>query len=168
MKITKIYLDMDGVLCDFESRFIELFGKGAYGMGMRDRKNFSQNWPNFIQQGEFKNLSWFPGGQELLSFLKNHPEIKVEILSSSGGEKHHEEVKKQKKHWLKKHGINYQANIVPGRSLKKNYATPTTILIDDTEDVIDGFELAGGIGILHKDIKKTLEKLKHLLDNDTK
>ena len=52
---------------------------------------------------------------------------------------------------------------MPGRSLKKDYASPDTILIDDTEDVINSFNRAGGIGILHKDIGETLTQLKTLL-----
>jgi hypothetical protein len=161
MKIKKIYLDMDGVLCNFESKFIELFGQGT--LGMRDRKNFSTNWPRFIEEQQFKDLDWFPGGKELIDFIKDYPHIQIEILSSSGGLSYHEDVKKQKKHWLRKNGISYRANIVPGRSLKKDYASPDTILIDDTEDVINSFNRAGGIGILHKDIGETLTQLKTLL-----
>jgi hypothetical protein len=85
MKVTKLYLDMDGVLCNFEKRFTELYGKDA--LGARDRKNFTTNWPNFIMDGNFESLEWFPGGKELLDFIQNETDWEVEILSSSGGEK---------------------------------------------------------------------------------
>ena len=152
---------MDGVLCDFEKRFTELYGKDA--LGARDRKNFTTNWPNFIMDGNFENLEWFPGGKELLDFIQNETDWEVEILSSSGGEKFHSEVAAQKVVWLCNKGIPYKANIVPGRKHKTAYATPETILIDDTEDIIVNFNAAGGLGILHKDINETLAKLRTLL-----
>lgn len=153
---------MDGVLCDFEKRFTELYGKDA--LGARDRKNFTTNWPNFIMDGNFESLEWFPGGKELLDFIQNKTDWEVEILSSSGGEKFHSEVAAQKVVWLCDKGIPYKANIVPGRKHKTAYATPETILIDDTEDIIVNFNAAGGLGILHKDINETLAKLRTLLD----
>lgn len=153
---------MDGVLCDFEKRFTELYGKDA--LGARDRKNFTTNWPNFIMDGNFESLEWFPGGKELLDFIQNETDWEVEILSSSGGEKFHSEVAAQKVVWLCDKDIPYKANIVPGRKHKTAYATPETILIDDTEDIIVNFNAAGGLGILHKDINETLAKLRTLLD----
>ena len=152
---------MDGVLCNFEKRFTELYGKDA--LGSRDRKNFTTNWPNFIMDGNFESLEWFPGGKELLDFIQNETDWEVEILSSSGGEKFHSEVAAQKVVWLCDKGIPYKANIVPGRKHKTAYATPETILIDDTEDIIVNFNAAGGLGILHKDINETLAKLRTLL-----
>ena len=152
---------MDGVLCNFEKRFTELYGKDA--LGARDRKNFTTNWPNFIMDGNFESLEWFPGGKELLDFIQNETDWEVEILSSSGGEKFHSEVAAQKVVWLCDNGIPYKANIVPGRKHKTAYATPETILIDDTEDIIVNFNAAGGVGILHKDINETLAKLRTLL-----
>lgn len=152
---------MDGVLCNFEKRFTELYGKDA--LGARDRKNFTTNWPNFIMDGNFESLEWFPGGKELLDFIQNETDWEVEILSSSGGEKFHSEVAAQKVVWLCDNGIPYKANIVPGRKHKTTYATPETILIDDTEDIIVNFNAAGGLGILHKDINETLAKLRTLL-----
>ena len=152
---------MDGVLCNFEKRFTELYGKDA--LGARDRKNFTTNWPNFIMDGNFESLEWFPGGKELLDFIQYATDWEVEILSSSGGEKFHSEVAAQKVVWLCNKGIPYKANIVPGRKHKTAYATPETILIDDTEDIIVNFNAAGGLGILHKDINETLAKLRTLL-----
>ncbi len=152
---------MDGVLSDFEKRFVELYGEDA--LKLRDRKNFTKFWPEFIQSKQFEHLDWFPGGQELLKYLKQF-NVEIEILSSSGGVKHHDLVKEQKKVWLKKNGIAYHPHIVPGRRRKKEYAKKNIILIDDTEDVIAEFNKAGGIGILHRDVKDTIKTLDTLLN----
>lgn len=161
--VTKIYLDMDGVLCDFEKKFRDLYG--TLSLEKRDRKEWSKDWQDFIvNKHAFEKLDWFPGGRELLSFIKKYPQIHVEILSSSGGEKFHGEVTAQKIKWLRSHGINYKANIVPGRKHKKEWAKPDAVIIDDTDDIIRDWNKAGGIGILHKDVNETLKTLESLLN----
>lgn len=160
MKIKNVYLDMDGVLCDFEKQFIKLYGKEA--LSHRDRKEFSSNWSNFITDKNFEKLDWFPGAEELLVFIRKY-DVNVEILTSSGGKKFHDGVAEQKRIWLKSHYIAYKPNVVSGRKFKKDWATPDSILIDDTSDVIEAFNKASGVGILHKDAGETIEKLKVLL-----
>lgn len=149
-----LYLDMDGVLCNFEKRFVELFIKTPGES--RDLKEFTTDWDDFIRGGNFATLDWFPGGQELLEFVDTIPNVNIEILSSSGGPKFHKEVTEQKQKWLKDHGVTYKQNIIPGSRLKANYARGAdTILVDDTDYVIQGFIDKGGIGILHRDLGNT-------------
>jgi hypothetical protein len=155
---------MDGVLCNFESRYIELFNESPGSM--RDRKDWSVNWTKFIETEQFKTLDWFPGAHDLLTYIKwcENQGINIEMLSSSGGLKYHTEVTEQKIHWLCDKGITYKANIVPGKKLKTVYANPESVLIDDTSSIIDDFNAAGGHGILHKEVGETLTVLRSLLD----
>jgi hypothetical protein len=158
--IDKIYLDMDGVLCNFEKRYTELYNESPNSS--RDKKSWSENWTDFIMTKQFETLDIFPGAIELLRYVRR-TELPIEMLTSSGGAKYHNLVAEQKDIWLKKQGLAYKRNVVPQRSLKASYATPNTILIDDTEDVIAVFNKAGGIGILHKDIGETLQTLDSVL-----
>jgi hypothetical protein len=156
-----IYLDLDGVLADFDKRYFHLFNETPGET--RDKKNFNPNWKTFVLGKNFESLDWFPGAQDLLQYVSDLG-VTVEILSSSGGERFQGEVTAQKLKWLADHGIHFKANIVPGRKLKKNYAHTHAILIDDTPDVIEDFNRAGGNGILHTSFDDTLPKLKRILE----
>lgn len=152
----KIYVDMDGVLANFEKRYIELFRESPGES--RGVKEFSSNWTVFIEGKNFETLDWWPGGPELITYLgKNVPLEDVEILTSSGGNKFHDSVVIQKHKWIETFNLpEWKVNVVAGRKKKAEFATPDSILIDDTEDVIHAFREAGGIGIHHKDIDNTL------------
>jgi len=161
----KLYLDMDGVIANFEKRYIELFGESPGSS--RDRKSFSNNWTIFIEGKNFETLDWWPGGPELITYVQtNFLHENVEILTSSGGNKYHSEVEVQKNIWIKTMNLSekWKVNVVAGRKLKAEFATPDSILIDDTLDVIDAFNKAGGIGIHHKDVGNTIMLLNILLD----
>jgi len=167
MKVSKIYLDMDGVLCNFERRYFERYNE--LPGSMRDRKDFNVHWDDFVETRQFETLDWWPGGQDLLTyvnFLHNEHGIEVEMLTSSGGQKHYKSVAEQKQVWLNSKGILFKANVVAGRKTKAEYAKSDTILIDDTPDVIQAFNAAGGIGVLHKEIGNTLLMLKSLVTED--
>jgi hypothetical protein len=153
----KIYVDMDGVLANFEKRYIELFRESPGES--RAEKEFSENWTTFIEGKNFETLDWWYGGPELITYLsQNVPAESVEILTSSGGNKFHDQVVIQKHKWIETFNLpeQWKVNVVAGRKKKAEFATPDSILIDDTEDVIQAFRAAGGIGIHHKDIGNTL------------
>lgn len=163
--IDTIYLDLDGVICDFEGRYIDLF-KEMPGVS-RQHKEFSKNWTEFVEGENFTKLEYWPGALDLLGFLGTRRNITLKILTSSGGHKYHDQVEKQKLQWLEENGITNivdEVIVVPGRRKKAAYATPTSILIDDTADVIDLFTEEGGIGILHKNATNTIKLLKILLN----
>ena len=154
---------MDGVLCDFNKRYTELFGVEA--ASTRERKEYTPQWKEFIEGGNFAKLDWFPGAIELLDYVRTlEGKVNVEILSSSGGELFHGRVLEQKLQWLKEHGITYEANITNGSRKKALYASGNNrILVDDTDYVIKAFIDAGGIGIWHRDVKDTIKLIEDVL-----
>lgn len=163
VRIKTIYLDMDGVLTDFEGRWQMLYGESP--KETRARKNMSENWDNFVLTGQFATLPTFPGWEELLDAVRATG-AHIEILSSSGGQKYHEQVTEQKKTWLKNHGIDVPVNIVSGRRLKAKYADASKLLIDDTSDVIMSFHEAGGYAIQHDSAPRTIKMMKGFFNDD--
>ena len=160
MKIETLYIDMDGVIADFSKRYREKFR--VTPEETRNNKEFNGYFKKFIDDSEFSTLDLMPDANELLHFL-HELDVHKEILSSTARPENHGMIAPQKQMWLLKHNIHYKANFVPGKSLKYKYATPNSIIIDDTKSVIDDWNKAGGIGILHTDAVSTIAILKMYL-----
>jgi len=156
-EIFNIYLDMDGVIADFNKRYKELYG--IYPHEADTYKVFDGFFLEFIAEGHFATLDLMPDAMLLIDYLKSLP-VKTKILSSTSSESKHEAIQAQKLIWLQKHNIDFDPILVPGKRLKCKYADPNCILIDDTKSNIDQWQAYGGIAIHHSDIHTTLEMLK--------
>jgi hypothetical protein len=102
-------------------------------------------------------MSWMDDGRRLWNFVKKIPG--TEILSKPNKDKLSSEGKRI---WCKRElGENTIVNLSYNKS---DFAKPNMILIDDLKKNIIEWENAGGIGILHKNSKDTIEKLKKILN----
>lgn len=151
-----LYLDMDGVLANFEKRFKEIKSHHPDHIKFRDA---------VMLHRIFEDLEFMPDTQELLNHVSKLNKVNIEILTSMGtfDTQRGFEAKTQKIHWLNKHNIPYKANFVRTKAEKARYATPTSILIDDSVGCITPFNIAGGHGILHTKSSETIG----ILDNIT-
>jgi FMN phosphatase YigB (HAD superfamily) len=159
--IEKIYLDMDGVIADFSKKYRELYK--IYPHEAETYKTFDKFFNRFIEDREFAKLDLMPDTMMLIEYLKSLS-IPTEILSSTSSEKRDAVIREQKLEWLKNHGIDFPAILVPGKRHKKNYSNAESLLIDDTEQNINQWREAGGVAIHHKDVISTLNILKGLLN----
>lgn len=148
MKDVTLYLDMDGVLADFHKAYMKLDPK------LEDRKKFREA---VITYRIFEDLDFMPDTQELLNHVSKLHGVHIEILTSMGTFDPFQgnSAKNQKILWLNKHNIPYKPNFVRTKQEKAQYATPTSILIDDSAGCIGPFIAAGGHGILHHKASET-------------
>lgn len=151
--INHIYLDLDGVLANFDFETVnELKSKGKWQ---------NEGFPKFIRDKGFIKLPKLDDADFLLNFLKKS-EVAVTILSSAGdpGDDYHEVVD-QKLQWLRKHNIDFPALIVRKKDHKKQWARGRALLIDDNEKNCADFAEAGGNAIKHKSALNTIEVIKN-------
>ena len=151
---------MDGVLANFEKKWIEQYGLDPE-MTHRHKKERKEQFKQFVKNHEFAVLEPMPDMQTLVDYLNEKwDHVPIEILSSTADEKYFETVSQQKRMWLHKHDIDWKENFVPGKSLKHKYAEEGHILIDDDRQNVSEWNDAGGIGILHRDALTTIALLK--------
>ena len=150
----KIYCDMDGVLVDFDKGYKELTGEDLIAGVHRNDTDF---WDPINKAGYdfWIKLEWTGDGKRLWKYIEKYV---PEILSAPSRQN---DSRVAKHDWVERE--------LPGTHLilrsakhKKDFATPTSILIDDRLDNIQGWRDAGGIGIHHVSTKHTIDQLKVL------
>jgi hypothetical protein len=160
----KVYLDMDGVLADFDQRF-----KDISGMEPRDFENKygrKEFWNLIDEENKIKFWVGIPvmdGAAALVNAVKDYD---YELLTSPSAKK---QSYLGKILWVK----NHTGDVFPSkprinfkRAKEKHEVKPqlsqTDILIDDREDTIGRWNAAGGTGIVYKSIGQVLSDLKKL------
>ena len=160
----KIYVDMDGVVADFDTRFRDLSG-----MAPRDFENkYGKKafWDLIDEENKVKfwvGIPPMPGATELINFVSKHD---YEMLTAPS-------IKKQsrlgKNLWIRNHTgdifpskpkVNFKA--AKEKHLIKPSLTKKDILIDDRAATIDNWNAAGGNGILYKSAPQVISILKKL------
>lgn len=149
----KIYCDMDGVLVDFNKGYYELTGVDLEGRHLNDT-NF---WDPINEAGYdfWINLKWMSDGRKLWSHIEK---FNPELLSAPSRQP---DSRIAKHDWVKRELPGVHLTLRSAKN-KKEFASPTSILIDDREDNINDWIGAGGIGILHKNAKDTIGQLHDL------
>lgn len=166
-----IYVDMDGVLCSFDSRYQAIFGMTP--LEVRRTKGYDEyrrNWNEMIAGRHFVNLTTMDHGNQLIIKLREYEAkygVTIAILSSSSNIESHFIVQSDKLHWLLSHTIIWPAIVVPGRAYKASYADGNAFLIDDTPSNIEDFVKAGGSAVLHEDamMDRTLSAIEAWLES---
>ena len=151
----RIYLDMDGVLTDFEAGF-----KNATGKATKDIPDEAERWAMVMDTKDFwKNLPVMPGAGKLLNYLKHHEHV---MVLSSPGTSDAVRARAQKTGWLEGMiGSDIPVIFRRGRD-KAEYAGHDSILIDDRSENVQGWISKGGIGIIHKNAELTIASLSKL------
>ena len=156
----KIYVDLDGVLADFNRELKRLgFSEQQFAADPKRKKVFWQLIGAMAKRGEqFWGVMYpLPDAAKLWQYVKPHS---PEILSATG---HVGNAVPEKREWCAHYlGADVTVNLVRRSGDKAQYANPHSILIDDRSKCIDPWVAAGGIGILHTSAEDTITALKDL------
>lgn len=166
--ITEINVDLDGVMVDFREKALRIAGfVPDQFMGQPNEKQMKrQFWAlisTHVRAGRpyFADMHPMEDAFVLWNYLQELDVPKFICtatgnLPGAGDDKYD---------WVTRHlGANVAAvaRIVRSGVDKAQYATPTTVLIDDRMKVITPWVEAGGIGIFHTSATSTITKLKEL------
>lgn len=155
----KIYCDMDGVLVDFVKGY-ELFMDKKIGPLYKNDEERQQFWNEFRERLDEKGMEeseyWatLPPLKDGLTLWKKIKRFSPTILSAPSYNIAQSKIGKV--YWVKKYLGNVPTII---NYHKHKYTDKGSILIDDRKDFIAKWRAAGGIGILHTSLSKTLKEL---------
>lgn len=155
-----IYIDLDGVLADFNSKVREITGKYPSELTTKELWKQLQLVDNF-----YYSLDIIEGSKEFLDYILNYSNINVEILTAlPSPSKKLITSSNDKIMWVyDKIDPFIITNCVSNWRMKTYFCRNNDdILIDDQEKNIVQWQEAGGIGILHNNFEDTIRKLKEL------
>ena len=170
----QIYCDMDGVLTDFEKRFVTLlrkegpkyYSKATIAQVTRpkhfDKLEGTEEFWKFIDQYiglEFwSEMEWMPNGRELWNFIQPYG---PKLLTSPSRDN---TSRLGKRLWVKENLVPAPEVLFRFGDAKSDFANENAILIDDKPSNLAAFSAKGGIAIEVKDgeIQSVINKLKQL------
>ena len=151
-----IYSDMDGVITDFDKRFMK-YSKNIPPDQYEQEKGTKVFWDLINKEGVkfWSEMDWMPQGREYWNYIKKYNPI---LLSAPSQDKS-SYIGKQE--WVDKN-LPGSELILASAEKKQKYAAPNHILIDDRKSNIDQWRARGGVGILHTSTANTIEQLQKL------
>jgi hypothetical protein len=170
----QIYCDMDGVLTNFEKRFVEklqeegpkYYSKATIAQVTRPKhfealEGQTEFW-KFIDQYvgiEFwSGMEWMPNGRTLWNFIQPYG---PKLLTSPSRDN---TSRLGKRLWVKDHLVPAPEVLFRFGDAKSDFANENAILIDDKPSNLAAFAAKGGIALEVKDgeIQSVINKLKEL------
>jgi hypothetical protein len=153
----KLFVDLDGVLADFEHGVLLATGKEPSRQSSRAMWSTLAKTPRF-----YAELEWMPGARALWDFVAPYePTILTGLPYGKWAEP-------QKREWCRRElGPDVPVITCFSREKAKRAAAATPgdkvpVLIDDRESQKDPWEGIGGVFIHHTSVEKTIGELEDL------
>ena len=175
----RIFVDMDGVLVDFDKQFAQYLkhnaGEDVDTATQYETANGKDRFQALVLEwGEeyWSTMDWMPDGKQLWDYVSG---MNPTILSAPSRFKEVSVPGKEK--WLKTHlsdlpnhdiqtkcrrGWDKKSKVILNNMKHRYVASTNDILIDDKLSNIELWRKAGGIGILHTSAEDSIAQLKQL------
>lgn len=150
---TRLYLDLDGVMADFDAHFPAVFGLDHRSMADDAMWEKINAHPSF-----FRDLPPCPGAIEFYREIAHLDPIVLTACPRTN----YANAATQKRAWVREHLAPY-VTVLPvmgGHNKPLFMHAPGDILIDDLAKNINAWREAGGVGILHNGFANTRHELR--------
>ena len=159
-EIKRIFVDMDGVLADFNTGVETLTGR-EFPNTDQGHNDYDERKEELTNKRLFRNLPPMPDMYDLVAYIR-HTGLPWEILTAAGVI-NRELVVFDKNEWIREHvSPSVVVTCTMTGSQKGMFAIKGSVLIDDRQKNLDAWEAHGGIGILHTSAEDTINQLKEL------
>ena len=151
----KVFIDMDGVLSDFDKTIIEKFGT---------KKEWANRW-DLLPEDFFFSLPKMSDADELVNHISG--QFEWHVLTAIPNLPVFLECRMQKMQWIYKHYKIYPVRIHCVFQREKQYYAveenlSPNILIDDCESNVTDWKSKGGIAILHTSANDSIREFQQL------
>lgn len=146
-----LFLDLDGVLADFDAHVEALFGEPPSRLPISEMWHRAANTPGF-----FETMPLMPDALDLWDYCRPFkPRILTGLPRGSWAEG-------QKRRWVARHfGPDVEVFTCMSRN-KCDYASPGDVLVDDTTKYAHLWEARGATFVHHRSAAETIERLREL------
>ena len=159
-EIKRIFLDMDGVLADFNLGVETLTGT-PFPNTDQGHNDYDERKEELTNKRLFRMLPPMPDMYDLIAYVR-HTGLPWEILTAAGVV-NRELVVWDKQEWIKEFvSPSVVVTCTMTGSQKGMFAIEGSVLVDDRQKNLDAWEKHGGIGILHTSAEDTINQLKEL------
>lgn len=156
--IEKIYIDLDGVLADFDA-WKDEFGKTHPEINT----DIQEFWTQAATVDRlYYHLDLMPDASALMMYLESLG-IPLAILTAIPRRKSIPSAESDKREWVKENIGDIEFHIGPFAKDKQRFSKPGMVLIDDKQKNIDEWNAKGGDGVVFTSTNRTIKAIEALM-----
>ena len=159
-----IYLDMDGVVADFDSYVSSLLGRKIGWESTQDLSD--EEWERLASVDRlYYQFPLMPDATKLVAYVKSlSTRFHVGFLTAVPRRSTIPSAKDDKQAWVDKYFPGMRMDIGPYSHHKQKWCKPGDILIDDRPSNIEQWTAVGGIAIYHTgDVNASIKRLNEVI-----
>ena len=159
-----IYIDMDGVVADFDSYVSALLGRPIGWGATQDLTDVEWERLASVDRLYFQ-MPLMPDATKLIAYIKSlSTRFHVQFLTAVPRRSTIPSAKDDKQAWVNKYFPGMRMDIGPYSHHKQKWCKPGDILIDDRPSNIEQWTAVGGIAIYHTgDVDASIKRLNEVI-----
>ena len=160
-----IFLDMDGVVADFDTFVSNLLERP---IGWNDSKQdlTNEEWAKLASVDRlYYQLPLMPDATKLVAYVKSlSTRVNVQFLTAVPRRTTMPSARDDKQAWVDKYFPGMKMDIGPYSHDKQKWCRPGDILVDDRPSNIEEWNATGGIAIFHTgDVDATIKRINEVI-----